>query len=156
MTTSTRWNSCSDLAPTRFASPSIFNVPITFVFIVCQVSNAYKSDNHSMPNISGIHSKLEFIGGKKDLSREMETKKEEEKRGWREATWNTNLRVSCDFYSWVLVQIYTPSQDCICRRLERQGKQDDIFDQPLLAMAQWHLPENKLGTLIIGTPTGEN
>lgn len=27
-----------NLAPTRFASPSIFSVPITFVFIVCQVN----------------------------------------------------------------------------------------------------------------------
>ena len=26
-----------NLAPTRFASPSMFSVPITFVFIVCKV-----------------------------------------------------------------------------------------------------------------------
>jgi hypothetical protein len=34
--------------------------------------------------------------------------------------------------------IYTciPLQDCICRRLEKQGKQGDKFDQPQLAMAQ--------------------
>jgi hypothetical protein len=40
--------------------------------------------------------------------------------------------------------------------LEKQDKQDDIFDQPLLAMVQWHLPENKQRTLIIRTPSGEN
>ena len=35
----------TNLAPTRLASPNMFNVPITFVLIVCQVSFDYMSDN---------------------------------------------------------------------------------------------------------------
>lgn len=33
------------------------------------------------------------------------------------------------------VQMHRPLQDCICRKLEKQGKQDDIFDQPQSTMA---------------------
>lgn len=38
----------SNLAPTRLASPSMFNVPITFVFIVCQTTKVWvnKTINH--------------------------------------------------------------------------------------------------------------
>ena len=37
-----------------------------------------------------------------------------------------------------------PLQDCIYRKLEKQGKQDGKFDQPRPTMAQWRLDDRNI------------